>query len=557
VDREVLPEYRRYLVSYRLCDQAKGLLRLWESTTNRLSERGTAGQGSSDGRATSSGPTDEGQPQSRLAPGWSTLARECQELPGPCAGAACVAGPTLTSHALTVDKRMNHNEKITTRTGMASWWGPGASHILAGRRPGSAATACDDVRVLVRLQLNSTDYGPSAAGRGSVLRRAAATCTSLLLGQGWMMLSTVIGRMLLPGNAKANVRRPCYQNGRRPSVSVVIPCYNYGRYLSGCVKSVLDQPDVQVDVLVIDDASSDGSADIARELASRDNRINSTCHTTNRGHIATYNEGLAQARGDYTVLLSADDLLTPGCLARATSLMDEHPSVGFTYGFSVDFTDAHHPPARTNASKWIIWQGHSWIAYMCRTGRNVLLSPEAVIRTSVLRKIGGFRADLPHSGDFEIWMRAATVSDVGYVGGADQAYYRIHEDNMHHSFDILADVSERLRSFDTIFSERSALLTDSNLMRNAAHRALAREALGHAISAYARGVADREPVDDYAAFALTAWPDARNLSEWQTLSRLRKISDSRRGRNPLLTTREAMRNLTYSLRWWRRRWAGV
>ena len=371
------------------------------------------------------------------------------------------------------------------------------------------------------------------------------------------MLHTIMARMLLPANAKVKVKRPSNRSGRCPSVTVIVPCYNYGRYLPECVKSILDQQDVRVNVLVIDDASTDGSAEVARRLAEQDARIRTICHQENRGHIATYNEGLALASGDYTVLISADDVLTPGCLARATSLMDEHPSVGLAYGFPVEVTDADLPPARTVATKWIIWKGEDWVALRCKAGGNVLMSPEAVIRTSVAQKIGGYRADLPNAGDLEMWMRAATVSDVGYVGGADQAYYRIHSSNMHHSRDKLADISERLRSFDAIFIERSEFLSDPKSMHDTAHRALAREALRHGISAYARGVADREPIDGYAAFALAAWPDAKNLREWRTLSRLRRMRDTRPGRDPLLAMREAMRNLRYRLSWWRRRWAGV
>jgi glycosyltransferase involved in cell wall biosynthesis len=371
------------------------------------------------------------------------------------------------------------------------------------------------------------------------------------------MLSDLVVRAMLPRNAKADIRRPGKVSGRQPSVSIVIPCYNYGRYLPECVKSVLDQEDVRVDVLVIDDASPDGSAEIVRRLAEEDTRTRAICHETNQGHIATYNEGLAQVSGDYTLLLSADDRLTAGCLARATSLMEEYPSVGLAYGFVVDFTDTRLPPARTVATNWIIWQGHDWIAHRCKSGHNVLRSPEAVMRTSVLREVGDYRADLPHTGDLEMWMRAASVSDVGYVGGADQAYYRVHKSNMHTTFDLLGDVSERLRSFDAFFAERSGLLKNPDLMRDAAHCALAREALGHAISAYARGFADQESVDKYAEFALTAWPDARNLREWRTLCRLRSMPDRRLGRSPSLVTREAVRNLRYSLRWWRGRLAGV
>src|SRR5947209_4282299 len=111
----------------------------------------------------------------------------------------------------------------------------------------------------------------------------------------------------------------------RPSVTVVIPCYNYGRYLRGAVKSVLDQPGVDVEAIVIDDASTDGSADVVREVAAADPRVRAILHRSNFGHIATYNEGLEQASGDYVVLLSADDALTPGSLSRATALLETHP----------------------------------------------------------------------------------------------------------------------------------------------------------------------------------------------------------------------------------------
>jgi glycosyltransferase involved in cell wall biosynthesis len=370
------------------------------------------------------------------------------------------------------------------------------------------------------------------------------------------IIKTTARRLLIPTAAKAAVKRPQLNRHREPSVSVVIPCYNYGHYLPACVESVLSQQGVRLDVHIIDDASADRSAQIAQRIAAKDSRVRATCHTTNQGHIATFNEGMALARGDYTVLLSADDLLTEGCLARATSLMEQHPSVGMTYGFTVEFGDGSLPRARTVATDWIIWQGHSWISHICNIGRNITLSPELVFRTEILREVGYFRPDLPHSGDLEICMRVATVSDIGYVAGADQAYYRIHAENMHHSFDRVADMSERLHTFDVLFDERSAFLPNSAALREAAHRALAREALGHAVSAYTRGATGQEPVDGYAEFALRAWPEVKRLGAWKVVSAISCESHSRRAPGLSLTIRESARNVSYSLRWWRRRWVG-
>jgi glycosyltransferase involved in cell wall biosynthesis len=389
------------------------------------------------------------------------------------------------------------------------------------------------------------------------------------------MLDTLVIRLALPANATAEIVRPRTEHDRCPIVSVIIPCYNYGRYLTQCVNSVLDQEGVRVDLIVIDDASTDGSDQIVRELGMRDVRIRTICHTSNKGHIATYNEGISQVTGEYTVLLSADDLLTAGCLARATSLMEQYPAVGLTYGSPVEFTDDALPPAHTTARSWIIWQGQDWIAQSCKTGENPLKCPEAIVRTSVLREIGGYRSNLPHAADFELWMRAATVSDVGYVVGADQAYYRNHASNMHHSsFDVLDDYTQRLISFDTIFSERSGLLENPDSMRSTAHRTIARIALSqamrdttyraiassafnHAIGAYATGVVGDESVDDYIALALKAWPDARQLAEWRALDKLACVRDRPPKLHLSLILRMAMRKIRTRFLLWRRKWTGV
>jgi glycosyltransferase involved in cell wall biosynthesis len=389
------------------------------------------------------------------------------------------------------------------------------------------------------------------------------------------MLDALGRRFFLPINVKAEVLRPGTQIRGCPSVSVIIPCYNYGRYLDQCVGSVLDQSGVKVDILIIDDASSDGSDQLVREFGAKDSRIRTICHTANQGHITTYNEGIAHVTGDYTVVLSADDLLTPGCLARATALMEEHPSVGLTYGFPVDFMDGSLPATRTTPRSWIIWQGSDWIAQRCKTGRNILRSPEAVIRTSVLREVGGYQVHLPHAADFELWMRVATVSDVGYVAGADQAYYRLHSRNMHQSvFAMIDDFSQRLASFDTVFNERSSLLRDPASMREMAHRALARSALSQAvrdtahralarsrfsgsISAHLSGAVGDEPIEAYREFALKAWPHASELTEWRTLHRLFNRSRGEPGLSPSLLARMAMRKLRTRARLWRKRSVGI
>ncbi len=162
----------------------------------------------------------------------------------------------------------------------------------------------------------------------------------------------------------------------RPSVSVVVPCYNYGHYLGDAVTGVLDQEGLDVEVIIVDDASPDGSVRVARELAAADERVQVIAHTTNKGHIATYNNGLREIKGDYVVLLSADDALPHNALTRSIALMEHHPEVGMVYGFPDNFTETP-PTVPDRVRSWTTWHGRDWFRRACRTGRNVLMNPRS------------------------------------------------------------------------------------------------------------------------------------------------------------------------------------
>jgi glycosyltransferase involved in cell wall biosynthesis len=308
-------------------------------------------------------------------------------------------------------------------------------------------------------------------------------------------------------------------------VDVVIPCFNYGRFLGECVTSALDdQPDTDVRVLIIDDASQDDSAEIAHKLAAGDSRIEVAVHPVNRGHIATYNEGLlGWADGDYCVLISADDRLAPGALRRAADLMDAHPEVGFAYGHAVEFRDGEEPPrAQTRCRSQTIWPGRWWLERRFREARSCIFSPEVVVRTSLQHQVGGYDPDLYHTADAEMWMRLAAYADVGYVQ-ADQAYYRRHSTNMSRAADELL-LRKQLRSaYEAVLKRCGEVLPNAAELSEIVHRELAKDAMWVAARAYDRRRTDRVAVDELAAFALDCWPDAASLSTYRGLQLRRRI----------------------------------
>lgn len=237
------------------------------------------------------------------------------------------------------------------------------------------------------------------------------------------------------------------------TVSVVVPCYRYGHFLDAAVASALGQQGVDVEVIVVDDASPDGSGDVVRRLAADEPRVTGVLQETNRGHIATYNHGLALATGDYVLLLSADDLLAEGSLRRATAILDATPSVGLVYGYAPEFED-RAPALHSRWPHHTVWPGDRWLERVSSSGQNPVSTPTAVMRRDLLEKVGGYDAELPHTADLLMWLRAAAHADVAYVNGVDQAFYRVHGANMHTTdFAALAqDRDERARAF-RVFAE--------------------------------------------------------------------------------------------------------
>jgi glycosyltransferase involved in cell wall biosynthesis len=328
------------------------------------------------------------------------------------------------------------------------------------------------------------------------------------------------------------------------SVSVVIPCYKYGHFLEEAVTSVLDdQEGVDVRVLIIDDASPDDSADVARKIAARDSRVEMIAHEINKGNIATYNEGLLEwADGDYCLLMSADDRATPGALRRARDLLDAHPSVGFAYGRSLWVADgAPLPTARTRARGWSVWPGQRWLERRFRQAENPITSPEIVVRTSLQKRVGGYDPQLPKAADMEMYMRLAAHADVGFIRGADQAYYRVHEQNMSKAVTALMDLRQRRSVLEVVLDRYGERLPDVKRLSDIAHRQLSKEALWAAGRVYDRGrmrqaelarrilgagtatVEAEGDIDELVDFASDCWPEVSKQPLYRTLRSGKRI----------------------------------
>lgn len=204
----------------------------------------------------------------------------------------------------------------------------------------------------------------------------------------------------------------------RPTVSVLMSVYNAERFIGRAIQSVLSQDYDAFELLIGDDASSDGSRRIIERYA-RGRRITAVFCRTHRGAAHVRNELLAKARGRYISICDADDRLMPGNLHVLADHLRCSPRIGVVHG---DIRQVHAPTA----------PALDWGARARRAGRIVAtlfpVPPHggSLIRKSLLARLGGYDTRYRVSHDFDLMMRLAEVARVRHLRGmVSYVWYRI------------------------------------------------------------------------------------------------------------------------------------
>ncbi|HKB02894.1 MAG TPA: glycosyltransferase family A protein [Gemmataceae bacterium] len=303
-------------------------------------------------------------------------------------------------------------------------------------------------------------------------------------------------------------------------VDVVVPCYNYGRFVRQAAESVLSQEGIHVRVLIIDDASTDDSEAVGRQLAAEDPRVEYRRHATNTGHLRVHNEGIDWLTGDYCMLLSADDMVTPGAFARAAAVMDRHPEVVLTYGRAIETPEPRPEQYTPVPDEWKVRGGRAVIETMVRLWNNIVPTPTAIGRTATQKAIGGYDLALPHSGDLEMWLRYAARGAVA-VTDARQAYYRRHAVNMSKGYTGARECTQLQEAFDAFFEKDAHLVPAVGELKALSDRGLAVQALYVANDLFNAG--DVRRCDDFLRLAAARWPGIREHRGWRRLAWKRRF----------------------------------
>jgi glycosyltransferase involved in cell wall biosynthesis len=238
----------------------------------------------------------------------------------------------------------------------------------------------------------------------------------------------------------------------RSLVSVVIPAYNSEKFIAETLDSVLAQTYRPIEVIVVDDGSTDRTADIVKKYETRfagstnptdsTNKTSKTSKTTetgltylyqkNCGPSAARNSGMAAARGDYIAFLDADDCWLPHTLERLTGYMESHPGVSLVFGDAGSFGPGGVLFPSAFAKFGCPEQDNEGVvqkAFERLLEGNFILTGTVLVKKECLDRLGGFNEALHYGEDYDLWVRIALFERIGCLREPVMKR-RVHDTNL-------------------------------------------------------------------------------------------------------------------------------
>jgi len=198
-----------------------------------------------------------------------------------------------------------------------------------------------------------------------------------------------------------------------PLVSVICLCYNHDRYVREAVQSVLDQTYHPIQLIVVDDCSTDNSAAVIEEMVKRHPEIHFIRHQTNVGNCRSFNEGLAITKGSYVIDLAADDALLPSRVEQGVRALEGRLEYGVQFS-DAEIIDEDGRKLGLHSDRFPHETIPSGFIFLQILSRYFINSPTMMMRKSLLDELGGYDESLAYE-DFDFWVRSSRNTQYLYI----------------------------------------------------------------------------------------------------------------------------------------------
>jgi glycosyltransferase involved in cell wall biosynthesis len=222
-------------------------------------------------------------------------------------------------------------------------------------------------------------------------------------------------------SALASVTKLSAGDAPAPKVTVVIAAYNAERFIRQTLDSVFAQTLREVELIVVDDGSTDGTAAVLRAI---DDRRLSVLRQANSGVSAARNAGLALARAPYIFFLDADDVLVPDALQRMVAALDNNPDRVACFAHHIRITEDGAELTRRADLPLKMFPAQDTLRNLVT--KNFIVCGAICIRTKAARQVRGFNAELKWGEDWEFWCRLAVLADFVAMPNDIVLMYRQH-----------------------------------------------------------------------------------------------------------------------------------
>jgi len=198
-----------------------------------------------------------------------------------------------------------------------------------------------------------------------------------------------------------------------PLVSVICISFNHSRFVREALDSVVDQTYPRVELIVVDDASTDDSAAVIKDWIAAHPQTRFLPLHLNGGNCRAFNTGLREAKGKYVIDLSADDVLMPDRITKGVALLESRPEAGVQFSDAelIDSAGRHLGFHSDRFPHGTVPQGKIFSELLARYFIN---SPTMMMRKELLDSLGGYDESLAYE-DFDFWIRSAKRTEYTYL----------------------------------------------------------------------------------------------------------------------------------------------